>query len=420
MPSSPAPQPSWKQEVNRRLAEHKNRKGISVVDYEAPEEAQDTANNRAAAAAARVAARYAKTPSFSEMQAAEARAALRVAEAATRTALEAQAVARAALENLEASDDEYEIEARGQQTTSVQVEERASRHAWESSPMLSTETQALEIKWEPDMPVHRGAPDQLDSGAGGWWASTDGEQDPPYAGQIVEHVEAAQPIHANLIEFPRELVATRRMRPRLTESQAGAAEPNGQLSIFEVDPNTISIDPAMPEAATHVPSWSGHGWAALELDERQGLGPDSYCEAVTATPSLHQAPFRRRLMATMIDVALILGVVSGIAAFIASKFHNLPGIKASELTALFAVAVVGVLYECLFLLYAKCTPGMRYAELSLCTFDDEYPTREQMKARLIAMLLSLLPMGLGMLWAIFDEDNMSWHDRHSQTYLRLS
>jgi hypothetical protein len=63
---------------------------------------------------------------------------------------------------------------------------------------------------------------------------------------------------------------------------------------------------------------------------------------------------------------------------------------------------------------------MRYAELSLCTLGGEHPTREQMKARLVAMLLSLLPMGLGMLWAIFDEDNLSWHDRHSRTYLRLS
>ena len=57
-------------------------------------------NSRAAAAAARVAARYAKAPSFSEMQAAEARAALRVAEAATRVALDAQAAAQVALDKL--------------------------------------------------------------------------------------------------------------------------------------------------------------------------------------------------------------------------------------------------------------------------------------------------------------------------------
>jgi hypothetical protein len=63
---------------------------------------------------------------------------------------------------------------------------------------------------------------------------------------------------------------------------------------------------------------------------------------------------------------------------------------------------------------------MRYAQLSLCTFDEQIPTRNQVKARLRAMLISVLPVGLGMLWSIFDEDQMSWHDRLSKTYLRLS
>jgi hypothetical protein len=36
----------------------------------------------------------------------------------------------------------------------------------------------------------------------------------------------------------------------------------------------------------------------------------------------------------------------------------------------------------------------------------------------VAMLLSVVPMGLGIMWAIFDEDRLSWHDRLSQTYLR--
>ena len=34
------------------------------------------------------------------------------------------------------------------------------------------------------------------------------------------------------------------------------------------------------------------------------------------------------------------------------------------------------------------------------------------------MVLSLLPIGLGVAWSIFDEEHLSWHDRFSQTYLR--
>jgi hypothetical protein len=36
----------------------------------------------------------------------------------------------------------------------------------------------------------------------------------------------------------------------------------------------------------------------------------------------------------------------------------------------------------------------------------------------MAMMLSVAPIGLGVMWAIFDEDHLSWHDRLSQTYLR--
>src|SRR5512140_344608 len=110
MPSSPTPLPTWKQEVNRRLAEHKTRKGISFVDDDEPAEQGGSGNSRAAAAAARVAARYATAPSYSELQATEARAALRAAEAATRAAVEAQVAAQAVLHQIETTIEEREPE----------------------------------------------------------------------------------------------------------------------------------------------------------------------------------------------------------------------------------------------------------------------------------------------------------------------
>jgi len=61
---------------------------------------------------------------------------------------------------------------------------------------------------------------------------------------------------------------------------------------------------------------------------------------------------------------------------------------------------------------------MRYAYISLCTFDDHSPTLAQRCGRLGALLLSVAPLGLGVAWVIFDEDHLSWHDRLSRTYLR--
>jgi hypothetical protein len=46
------------------------------------------------------------------------------------------------------------------------------------------------------------------------------------------------------------------------------------------------------------------------------------------------------------------------------------------------------------------------------------PTHQELRERLGAMAVSLLPVGLGLVWSVFDEDHLSWHDRISRTYLR--
>ena len=102
--SSPSSLPSWKLEVNRRLAEHKNRKGLVVVEENVHGEAQGSANSRATAAAARVAARYAKAPSYGDLVWAVDREDLGAAESAIRTALAAHAAEQATLVKFGAED----------------------------------------------------------------------------------------------------------------------------------------------------------------------------------------------------------------------------------------------------------------------------------------------------------------------------
>jgi uncharacterized RDD family membrane protein YckC len=81
--------------------------------------------------------------------------------------------------------------------------------------------------------------------------------------------------------------------------------------------------------------------------------------------------------------------------------------------------VTGAAYLALFYALAAATPGMAFARISLRTFDGDEPTREQRFRRFLSLLVSVLPMGLGVVWAIFDDDHLCWHDRLSQTYLRV-
>jgi uncharacterized RDD family membrane protein YckC len=408
--------------VNRRLEQHKSRKGLSVVDESSTHEEHASVSDRAAMAAARVAARFSKAPSYSEMQAAEARAALREAQVATQAALEAQVAAQEALANLErAAENEFDY-AEDAQTTVAAPQWQQEQPWQEDEQGASPASKAA------------GAPE---TSAGSFYApaSSHSANDlPPVSHSAVSHSDIAhpdealhprtvdvQPIHGNVIHFPREIVATRRMRPRLAGYEPSAQEQVGQLSIFEVDPSSISIEPTastVVETTLPAPSWSGPEWSALELDiepeEREAYdeGPP------TISIGIDLAPFELRLMAATVDFALILCLACAAVFGIAGHFTHAPSMKSAEIVGAVALLAGGILYQAFFLLTMLSTPGMMYAGIAFCTFDDERPTRVQLRKRVTALLASVLPMGLGIAWSIFDEDHLSWHDRISRTYHR--
>lgn len=424
------PQPSWKEEVNRRLQAHKSRKGLSVVQEGFAGEEQSSVTGRAAIAAARVAERFSKAPSYSEMQAAEARAALREAEVATRAALEAQAVAQAALANFEWAN-QHSFEDREEDSeeiwpdTPADAQEppvAAAPHAFQASPALPNSIQSSPV--QPSLAQSKAFYDSAAASAANKTSAIAGREAPDshtFAMELPQFIDP-QPIHANLIHFPREIVATRRIRPRLAGSTEEAAEDAlSQLSIFEVDPNSVSVSPmasTVIEAAAPAPSWSGPEWSSIELQAPPEEAKERHGEPPSIASPIELAPLELRLMATAIDLALTVGLVCAGAAGMAGHMTHAPAFKTAEMSALVAVILIGVLYQAFFLMLMGTTPGMMYARISLCTFDNEFPTRNQLRDRLVALLVSLFPMGLGLAWSIFDEDRLCWHDRISRTYLR--
>lgn len=455
--------PSWKNEVNRRIAEHKSRKGSVADTPQAPREAQHTASRRAAEAAARVAARYAKTPSYSEMLASEARAVVRAAEAASRAAIEAQVAAESVLAGIEAITDaerlvqpalQPALRPGSERLDGMRLEPAAGEAFFstvvsavssaDSGPIAEVEYHGADsrekleyaIRWDRELPALPVDPPEVHAMRGTdifglrieeWrnGSALDGRAGASDADDV-EVVEPALPIHANLIEFPRELVAARKARPRLAEGPLAAAEPGTQLSIFEVDPGTISTDPAGPGFADQdSTSWAEPRWSAVELEPQAAYALDEALDEMRELPA-HEptaaqlafdlAPMHRRLLAGLVDGALIVGAVLFAASIALNHARQLPGIHALELGSALGLAVAATLYQALFLTLASATPGMRYAHIRLTSFDDQNPTRAQRTRRLGALLLSILPVGLGMAWSIFDEDHLSWHDRFSRTY----
>ena len=126
----------------------------------------------------------------------------------------------------------------------------------------------------------------------------------------------------------------------------------------------------------------------------------------------------RRLLAIVVDCTLIAAALVGAATLAAPNLNELPGVRALEYGAAVALLAIGVAYHVCFMTLARATPGMRYAGIELSTFAGYTTSRGQRCGRLLALLLSVLPLGLGLVWALFDDGRLTWHDRLSKTYLR--
>ena len=137
--------------------------------------------------------------------------------------------------------------------------------------------------------------------------------------------------------------------------------------------------------------------------------PVIYCDAPVALP-VH------RIMATALDWSMI---VAALGAFLLT-FHLFGGdvVLNKHTIPLFGgiTLVLGLFYHFLFCISGGDTAGMHWAQLRLLNFDGQLPDREQRAYRLLGTCVSLLAAGLGLVWALVDEESLTWHDHMSKTF----
>ena len=235
-----------------------------------------------------------------------------------------------------------------------------------------------------------------------------------YKAYLQREAEPPIPLPANLLEFPRQLVAPRKARPRLAEGPLREdATPTGrQLRIFEVEAGQISTSPTLPSTTPE--------WASIHLDAQTVTDLDPAPET-PLLPSLlrpQTAPFALRAMASLLDAGIVLAAVVLFAGIFAKVAGQIPGGWPGIAALAGVTLVLHVLYGLFFFTLSDQTPGMRYARIGFCTFADENPTRAALRKRVLTQLLALAPLGMGLLWALLDEDRLGWHDRLTHMYQR--
>ena len=149
----------------------------------------------------------------------------------------------------------------------------------------------------------------------------------------------------------------------------------------------------------------GHPSSALGTEVHAVI----YCDAPVALPAHRMIAAAFDFSMVLIAVGLFLGVFFLSGGMLLLSKENAPFLIS-------VAALLGIFYRFLWVLGNGETPGMRFAGLRLVNFDGRSPDRDQRAFRQVSSLLSFLSAGLGLVWALVDEENLTWHDHISKTF----
>lgn len=391
--------PAWKDEIAARVRAHRSRTPAHQPTLPGLEEVSSPD-----AIAARVAERYSRLPSW-------------------RQALAAEAAAQSTVDSLAAAagvppKDETEPE-------QLSIVQEAPAPAAPADPLPEPcQPDLLRYSVSIDsLPSPRSAPPEAHAAIHFPDRMPESYLSDPLEDAVVE---PSRPLPASLITTPRELVAPRKARPRLAEGPLLESVPPSpvvpkQEPMAHSPADRPALRAAEPESASPTPEarpQAAPAWHSIHLDaEAPGREPRA-SSPLSDGPTLHVAPLEDRAMAALVDCALALCAFLLFSMVFALSSTHLPHGRIALIGACAILFAMGLLYQLLFFSLTDATPGMRYAKIALCTFDDENPARSTLRGRIAALLLSALPLGLGFLWAVFDEDSLGWHDRITRTYQR--
>jgi len=124
-----------------------------------------------------------------------------------------------------------------------------------------------------------------------------------------------------------------------------------------------------------------------------------------------------RRLAGAIDLVCLGFACGGFLALFGSLGGHFTLSKLSVAISVSALAIVYLQYFALFTIFGGTTPGMMFRGLQVMSFSGDAPTPRQMFLRSVGYVVSAATCFMGFLWAVWDEDELTWHDRFSKTHL---
>jgi uncharacterized RDD family membrane protein YckC len=170
---------------------------------------------------------------------------------------------------------------------------------------------------------------------------------------------------------------------------------------------SLPVDPSGQKSA-----WPSHQPAVAEAANPVPEQPHSGQYPV--------APIEERRLSGLIDAACLLFACGGFLALFGSLGGQFAFSKLNAAVYATAFAIVYLQYFALFTVFGGTTLGMMLRGLRVVDLSGEEPSPRQLMLRAAGYMLSAGTFFLGFVWVQWDEDELTWHDRISRTYLSSS
>ncbi|HEY1424907.1 MAG TPA: RDD family protein [Candidatus Acidoferrum sp.] len=213
-------------------------------------------------------------------------------------------------------------------------------------------------------------------------------------------------------------------QPQLPFEQSVEAPPVSAAVAVEdspAQPDDFSFTIAIGRTANNRPPDETQMYIDVSLPPGQNAAFNSTQAADWAT-SQHSglypvATIEERRLAGLIDAACLLFACGGFLALFGSLGGHFAFSKLSAAVYAASFTIVYLQYFALFTVFGGTTPGMMLRGLRVVDFSGEEPSPRQFLLRAAGYMLSAGTFFLGFLWSQWDEDELTWHDRISRTYL---
>ena len=169
-------------------------------------------------------------------------------------------------------------------------------------------------------------------------------------------------------------------------------------------------EPQRPRVRKPIPGQQMLDFAQVSAIE-PAIAPDTVidCDACVAVRT-------HRTIAAAMDASMVLLAFCTFCAVFRLVTGQIALTKPAMIGYFAVAALFMLIYKTLWCLANNDSPGMRWAHLRLVNFDGQKPARRFRFYRMASGVLSVLAAGLGVAWALVDEESLTWHDHISKTF----